>query len=187
MEKNDGNKEARLGEDGSTMLWSLMILTFLLILSVTFMSMGAVSLTKAKKEAAYKQAFYTSKGAVDAVAAALFTGTSEEAANPLTAVVEEAAVSGEDYESCGEDPKEWDPVEGIPEGMGECRVRICYRAETGTLLISARTRKGEVQRIVTLELEQLNMDEPGTEEDIRAEEKDSRGLVWSPRRYTEGG
>lgn len=185
MKQNDGNKEARLGEDGSAMLWSLMILTLLLILSVTFLSMGAVSLTKAKKEAAYSQAYYTSKGVVDVVAA-LFTETPEAEANDLAAVVEEAADSGEDYESCGEDPKDWDPVEGLPDGVGECRVRICYRAETGTLLISACTRKGEVQRIVTLELEQLKMDFSEPEEETKAEENDSQRPVWRLRRYTEG-
>lgn len=186
MKRNNG-KDACLGENGSTMLWSLMILTLLLVLSVTFMTMAAASLTKAKKETAYSQAYYTSKGMVDVAVAALFTGNSKEAAGEVLMCVDEAAARLEDYESCGQDTEEWELVEGLPAEMGECRMRICYRVETDALYISACTRKGGFQRIVTLELERQTMDQ-STEEvpDDIPEADGSQTSAWRPRHYTEG-
>lgn len=186
MKRND-KTGAWLGEDGSSMLWSLMILTLLLVLSVTFMTMGAAALTKAKKETAYRQAYYTSKGMVDVAAAALFAGDEQDAARDVLMFVDEAAARQEDYESCGVDPEEWERVEGLPDEMGECRLRICYRTKTDALYISACTRKGNCQRIVTLELERLNMDQPPEEApDNTPAPSDSQISVWRPRLYTEG-
>lgn len=187
--RNGGSGCLRQCQEGSALLWSLMILTLLLVLSVASMTMGAAALTKARKEAAFAQAYYTSKGAVDLAADTLFGENTMEPARELMLCVDEAAGRNEDYESCQEEPEDWDPVEGLPVETGECRMRIYYRAQTDALYISACTSIGGCQRVVTLELERESLDQPVEEEQPGEKPAegadDSRGSVWRSRRYME--